>query len=69
MRRILLFIGRVCFPGAAFSHPTTAWIQTIIDYLAKSRSSAKSLNLSDFIDSSILKELEDSGFVKRLYGN
>ncbi len=43
MQRILLFIGRVCFPWR--------------------------LNPNDFIDSSISKELEDSGFVRRLYGN
>jgi hypothetical protein len=28
-----------------------------------------SLNPNDFIDSCILKELEDSGFVRRLYSN
>jgi hypothetical protein len=50
-------------------YPTTEGIQTIIDHLAKTRPQAKGLNSSDFIDSSILKEIEDSGFVKRLYGN
>jgi hypothetical protein len=29
----------------------------------------KSLNPGDFIDPSILKEIEDSGFVEKLYGN
>jgi hypothetical protein len=29
----------------------------------------KNLNAGDFIDPSILKEIEDSGFVKKLYGN
>jgi ABC-type nitrate/sulfonate/bicarbonate transport system substrate-binding protein len=50
-------------------YPTIEGIQTIIDHLAKTRPQAKGLKPSDFIDSSILKEIEDSGFVKRLYGN
>jgi len=29
----------------------------------------KSLNPSDFIDPAILKEIEDSGFIKKLYGH
>jgi hypothetical protein len=52
----------------AAPYPTLEGIQTIIDHLAKSRAQAKGLNASDFIDPSILKEIEDSGFVKRLYG-
>jgi ABC-type nitrate/sulfonate/bicarbonate transport system substrate-binding protein len=53
----------------AVPYPTAAGIQTIIDHLAKSRPQAKSLNPNDFIDSSLLKEIEESGFVKRLYSN
>jgi len=53
----------------AVPYPTTAGIQTIIDHLAKSRPEAKGLKPGDFIDASILKEIEDSGFVKKLYGN
>jgi hypothetical protein len=43
-------------------------MQTITDHLAKTRPQAKGLNANDFIDPSILKEIEESGFVKRLYG-
>jgi NitT/TauT family transport system substrate-binding protein len=50
-------------------HPDREGIQTIIDQLAKTRPQMKNLNPSDFIDASILKEIEDSGFVKKLYGN
>jgi ABC-type nitrate/sulfonate/bicarbonate transport system substrate-binding protein len=50
-------------------YPDREGIQTIIDQLAKSRPQMKSLNPSDFIDPTILKEIEDSGFVKKLYGN
>jgi len=52
----------------AVPYPTPAGIQTIIDQIAKTRPQAKGLNPNDFIDPSILKEIEDSGFVKRLYG-
>ena len=50
-------------------HPDREGIQTIIDQLAKTRPQMKNLNPSDFIDPTILKEIEDSGFVKKLYGN
>jgi len=50
-------------------YPDREGIQTIIDQLAKTRPQMKSLNPSDFIDPTILKEIEDSGFVKKLYGN
>ena len=49
-------------------YPNPEGIQTIIDQLAKSRAQAKKLNPNDFIDPTILKEIEESGFVKRLYG-
>ena len=50
-------------------HPDREGIQTIIDQLAKTRPQMKNLNPGDFIDASILKEIEDSGFIKKLYGN
>jgi NitT/TauT family transport system substrate-binding protein len=50
-------------------YPDREGIQTIIDQLAKTRPQMKNLNPSEFIDPSILKEIEDSGFVKKLYGN
>ncbi len=52
----------------AVPYPTAAGIQTIIDELARTRPQAKGLDPNDFIDASILKEIEDSGFVKQLYG-
>jgi len=50
-------------------YPDREGIQTIIDQLAKTRPQMKTLNPDDFIDPSILKEIEDSGFIKKLYGN
>jgi hypothetical protein len=52
----------------AVPYPTAPGIQTIIDHLAKTRPQAKGLSPNDFVDPSILKEIEESGFVKRLYG-
>lgn len=49
-------------------YPNPEGIQIIIDQLAKSRAQAKGLNPNDFIDPTILKEIEQSGFVKKLYG-
>lgn len=53
----------------AVSYPTAPGIQTIIDHLVKTRPEAKALKPNDFIDPSILKEIEDSGFIKKLYAN
>lgn len=53
----------------AVPYPSAPGIQTIIDHLAKTRPEAKGLKPNDFIDVSILKEIEDSGFVKKLYAN
>ena len=50
-------------------YPNREGIQTIINQLALTRPQMKSLNPNDFIDPSILKEIEDSGFIKKLYGN
>jgi NitT/TauT family transport system substrate-binding protein len=50
-------------------YPDPEGIQTIIDQLAKTRPQMKNLDPDDFIDPSILKEIEDSGFIKKLYGN
>ncbi len=50
-------------------YPDREGIQTIIDQLSKTRPQMKTLNPNDFIDPSILKEIEDSGFIKKLYGN
>jgi hypothetical protein len=50
----------------AVPYPTAPGIRTIIDHLAKTRPEAKGLKPNDFIDASILKEIEDSGFVQKV---
>jgi ABC-type nitrate/sulfonate/bicarbonate transport system substrate-binding protein len=52
----------------AVPHPSPEGIQTILDQLGKGRPEIKKFKPADLIDPSILKEIEDSGFVKRLYG-
>ena len=53
----------------AVPYPTAPGIQTIILHLVKTRPEAKELRLNDFIDALILKEIEDSGFMKKLYAD
>jgi NitT/TauT family transport system substrate-binding protein len=48
-------------------YPSAEGIQTIINQLAKTRPQAQGLNPNNFIDPTILREIEESGFVKRLY--
>jgi len=53
----------------AVPDPTTPGMQTIIDHQAKTRPEAKGLKPIDFIDALTLKEIEESGFIKKLYAN
>lgn len=52
----------------AVPHPSPEGIQTILDQLAKTRPQVKKFSPNDLIDPTILKEIEESGFVKQLYG-
>lgn len=52
----------------AVPYPSPEGIQTILDQLAKSRPQVKKFTPNDLIDPTILKQIEESGFVKRLYG-
>ncbi len=45
-------------------YPNREGIQTIVDQLAKTRPEMKNLNSNDFIDPSILKEIEDRASLK-----
>lgn len=50
-------------------YPTTKGIQTVLDEIGTRNAKAKALTPSSLIDVSFLTELEQSGFIKRLYGN
>jgi hypothetical protein len=49
-------------------YPTTKGIQTVLDEIGSRNPKAKSLTPANFIDLTYLKELEQSGFIKNLYG-
>jgi ABC-type nitrate/sulfonate/bicarbonate transport system substrate-binding protein len=50
-------------------YPTTKGIQTVLDEIGTRNAKAKTLPPSSLIDVSFLTELEQSGFIKSLYGN
>ncbi len=49
-------------------YPTLKGIQTVLDEIATHNPKAKTLQPANFIDVTFLKELEQSGFIKNLYG-
>jgi NitT/TauT family transport system substrate-binding protein len=54
------------FPEAPYA-PAEGY-QTILQDLAATNPKAGQVNGKDFVDSRFIKELEDSGFIKKLYG-
>lgn len=50
-------------------YPTTKGIQMVLDEIGARAPKAKSLAPENFVDVSYLKELEQSGFIKKLYGD
>ena len=42
-------------------------VTTLLDFYAKDNPRARSANAQSFFDNSLVKELDDSGFIKRLY--
>jgi len=53
---------------ARVPYPTLKGIEAILDDLTKSNPKAKGADPKRFIEPRFLKELEDSGFVAKLYG-
>ncbi|MBI2952747.1 MAG: ABC transporter substrate-binding protein [Chloroflexi bacterium] len=49
-------------------YATVEGVQSILDDVARRDPKAKDVKAESYIDSNFLKELEDSGFVKKLYG-
>ena len=49
-------------------YPTTKGIQMVLDEMSSRNPKAKGLQAGSLIDVANLKELEQSGFIKRLYG-
>ena len=48
-------------------YPSPSGIKTVLESLVKENPKAKGADPSSFVDASILKSLEDSGFIKSLY--
>ena len=48
-------------------YPTLAGIQTILDELGKRNPKAKTMRPEDFVDSTLVKKLDDEGLFERLY--
>ena len=48
-------------------YPSASGIKTVLESLVKENPKAKGADPSSFVDASILKSLEDSGFIKSLY--
>lgn len=49
-------------------YPALKSVQTIIDKVAEDEPKVKERDVKSFVDDSLVKELEDSGFTKALYG-
>ena len=49
-------------------YPALKSVQTIIDKIAEDEPKAKERDVKSFVDDSFVKELEDTGFTKALYG-
>jgi NitT/TauT family transport system substrate-binding protein len=51
----------------AMPYPSLRGVETVLDFVAKENPKAKGADPKSFIDDSLLKEIEESGFVKALY--
>ena len=54
---------------ARVPYPALKGVKIILDDLMKSNPKAKGADARTFVESRFLKELEESGFVAKLYGN
>jgi len=48
-------------------YPLLKGVTTVLDFLAKDNPRARTADPRSFIDTSLVKELDDSGFIKKLY--
>jgi hypothetical protein len=44
-------------------------VETVLDFVAKDNPKAKGADPKSFVDSSIVRQLDTSGFIKSLYEN
>jgi len=48
-------------------YPSMQGVKTVLEFLAKDNAKAKSADPNSFVDSSIIKNLDQSGFINKLY--
>jgi NitT/TauT family transport system substrate-binding protein len=48
-------------------YPSLKGVNTVLEFLAKDNPRARTADPKSFIDNSLVKELDDSGFIKKLY--
>ena len=48
-------------------YPSLKGVNTVLEFLAKDNPKARTADPRSFIDNSLVKELDDSGFIKKLY--
>jgi NitT/TauT family transport system substrate-binding protein len=48
-------------------YPSLEGVRTVLEFLAKNKPNAAKADPNSFIDGSLVKELDDSGFIKKLY--
>jgi hypothetical protein len=58
-------MGEEVYPRKQY--PSLAGIKTVLDSIAKETSSARDTKPEDFVDNRFIKELDESGFIDRLY--
>ena len=49
-------------------YPSIEGVKTVLEFLAQENPKARTADPNSFIDNSIIKELEASGFISGLYG-
>ena len=48
-------------------YPSIQGVKTVLEFLGKDNAKAKSADPNSFVDSSIVKDLDQSGFINALY--
>ena len=66
-KRSKMSIGSIANLYPQIPHPSPPAIQTQLTWMAEKDPRAKAAKPEQFIDGSILREIEKSGFVTRLY--
>ncbi|TAK04583.1 hypothetical protein EPO44_06510 [bacterium] len=50
-------------------YPTVKGLETVIEELAKRNSKAKGVDARSYVETRFIKELEESGYLAKLYGD